>query len=117
VVRLAQARRHQSRQFEANRVVDLVRHGLNSAVLSALCQREAKDWERGACGAGATGSEIQPYLEGGIEEAALSGGGGWCPMPAHWVWGGPWDTVPTGLVPTGLGLTGAWAGEGLRPVG
>ena len=28
----------------------------------------------GACGAGAAGSEIQPYLEGGIEEAALSGG-------------------------------------------
>jgi hypothetical protein len=56
VVRLAQARRHQSRQFEANRVVDLVRHGLNSAVLSALCQREAKDWERGACGAGAAGA-------------------------------------------------------------
>jgi hypothetical protein len=36
--------------------VDLVRHGLNSAVLSALCQREAKDWERGACGAGAAGA-------------------------------------------------------------
>ena len=34
----------------------------------------------GACGAGAAGSEIQPYLEGGIEEAALSGGrrGGGC---------------------------------------
>jgi len=29
----------------------------------------------GACGAGAAGSEIQPYLEGGIEDAALSGGG------------------------------------------
>jgi len=29
----------------------------------------------GACGAGAAGSEIQPYLEGGIEEAALSRGG------------------------------------------
>jgi len=28
----------------------------------------------GACGAGMAGSEIQPYLEGGIEEAALSGG-------------------------------------------
>jgi len=28
----------------------------------------------GAGGAGAAGSEIQPYLEGGIEEAALSGG-------------------------------------------
>ena len=28
----------------------------------------------GACGAGAAGSEIQPYLEGGIEEEALSGG-------------------------------------------
>ena len=28
----------------------------------------------GACGAGAAGSEIQPYLEGGIEEAALFGG-------------------------------------------
>ena len=27
-----------------------------------------------ACGAGAAGSEIQPYLEGGIEAAALSGG-------------------------------------------
>ena len=36
--------------------------------------------EVGACGAGAAGSEIQPYLEGGIEEAALSGGrrGGGC---------------------------------------
>ena len=30
--------------------------------------------EVGACGAGAAGSEIQPYLEGGIEEAALFGG-------------------------------------------
>ena len=28
----------------------------------------------GACGAGAAGSEIQPYLEGGIEEEALFGG-------------------------------------------
>jgi len=28
----------------------------------------------GACGAGMAGSEIQPYLEGGIEAAALSGG-------------------------------------------
>ena len=28
----------------------------------------------GACGAGAAGSEIQPYLEGATEEAALSGG-------------------------------------------
>ncbi len=51
VARLAQARRHQVRQFEANRVVALVRHGLNSGVLSALCQREAKDWEMGARGA------------------------------------------------------------------
>jgi len=29
----------------------------------------------GACGAGAAGSETQPYLEGGIEAVALSGGG------------------------------------------
>jgi len=29
----------------------------------------------GACGARAAGSEIQPYLEGGIEQAALSRGG------------------------------------------
>jgi hypothetical protein len=29
----------------------------------------------GACGAGVAGSESQPYLEGGIEEAALSRGG------------------------------------------
>jgi len=29
----------------------------------------------GACGAWAAGSEIQPYLEGGNEAAALSGGG------------------------------------------
>ena len=64
----------------------------------------------GAGGAGAAGSEIQPYLEGGIEAAALSGGrhggGAWvgdagsgdpayrggagrCPLPADWVWGGP----------------------------
>jgi len=28
----------------------------------------------GACGAGMAGSEIQPYLEGGIEGAALSAG-------------------------------------------
>ena len=35
----------------------------------------AVGWVVGACGAGAAGSEIQPYLEGGIEEAALSGGG------------------------------------------
>ena len=39
-----------------------------------MCQREAKNWEVGACGAGAAGSEIQPYLEGATEEAALSGG-------------------------------------------
>ncbi len=55
-----------------------------SGVPSALCQREA-----GACGAGAAGSEIQPYLEGGIEEAALTGGGGWLRDagsgdPAYW---------------------------------
>ncbi len=31
--------------------------------------------EVGACGAGAAGSEIQPYLEGGIAVAALFGGG------------------------------------------
>jgi len=48
-------------------------HGLISGVLPARCQREA-----GACGAGAAGSESQPYLEGGIEAADLSGGGaGW----------------------------------------
>ena len=29
-------------------------------------------------------------------------------MPADWIWGGPWDTVPTGVVPTGLGLL--WGG-------
>jgi len=74
LARLAQARRHQLRQFDANRVVDSVRHGAISGVSSALCQREAKNWEVGACGAGAAGSEIQPYLEGGIEGAALSGG-------------------------------------------
>ena len=75
LARLAQARCYQLRQFDANRVVDSVRHGAISGVPSALCQREAKNWEVGACGAGAAGSEIQPYLEGGIEEAALSGGG------------------------------------------
>ena len=69
LARLAQACCHQLRQFDANRVVDSVRHGLVLGVLPALCQREA-----GACGAGAAGSEIQPYLEGGIEEAALFGG-------------------------------------------
>ena len=37
-------------------------------------QGGALGWVVGACGAGAAGSEIQPYLEGGIEEAALSGG-------------------------------------------
>ena len=74
LARLAQARRHQLRQFEANRVVDSVRHGLIRRVLPARCQREAKNWEVGACGAGAAGSEIQPYLERGIEEAALFGG-------------------------------------------
>jgi hypothetical protein len=116
VVRLAQARRHQSRQFEANRVVDLVRHGLNSAVLSALCQREAKDWERGACGAGATGSEIQPYLEGGIEEAALTGGGGWCLMPSHWVWGGTVGHDPYRVGPYRVGpyRIGPYRGVGGR---
>ena len=41
-------------------------HGLISGVLPARCQREA-----GACGAGAAGSESQPYLEGGIEAADL----------------------------------------------
>ena len=69
LARLAQARCYQLRQFDANRVVDSVRHGLVSGVLPALCQREV-----GACGAGAAGSEIQPYLEGATEEAALSGG-------------------------------------------
>jgi hypothetical protein len=44
-------------------------HGLISGVLPARCQREA-----GACGAGAAGSESQPYLEGGIEAADLFGG-------------------------------------------
>ena len=29
-------------------------------------------------------------------------------MPADWVWGGPWDTVPTGVVPTGVALL--WGG-------
>ena len=38
-------------------------------------QGGALGWVVGACGAGAAGSEIQPYLEGGIEEAALFGGG------------------------------------------
>ena len=47
LARLAQARRHQLRQFEANRVMDSVRHGLIRRVLPARCQREA-----GACGAG-----------------------------------------------------------------
>ena len=84
LARLAQARRHQLRQFDANRVVDSVRHGAISGVPSALCQREVKNWEVGACGAGAAGSEIQPYhrgrrvrrpgLQGGIEGAAPSGG-------------------------------------------
>ena len=88
-------------------------HGLISGVLPARCQREA-----GACGAGAAGSESQPYLEGGIEAVDLFWGAvGRSPMPADWVWGGPWDTVLTGLVSTGLSLTGAWADEGLRPVG
>jgi len=39
-------------------------HGLISGVLPARCQREV-----GACGAGAAGSESQPYLKGGIEAA------------------------------------------------
>ena len=59
LARLAQARRNQLRQFEANRVMDMVRHGLTSGGLPARCPREA-----GACGAGAAGSESQPYLEG-----------------------------------------------------
>ncbi len=33
----------------------------------------------GACGAGAAGSESQPYLEGGIEAVALPGGGAGTP--------------------------------------
>lgn len=45
-------------------------HGLISGVLPARCQREV-----GACGAGAAGSESQPYLEGGIEAVDLFGGG------------------------------------------
>ena len=44
-------------------------HGLISGVLPARCQREA-----GACGAGAAGSESQPYLEGGFEAVDLCGG-------------------------------------------
>ena len=172
-------------------------HGLISGVLPARCQREA-----GACGAGAAGSESQPYMEGAgsgdpayrgrlarkggptwrvasrrwiylgggwavpdacglglgrtvghgpyrggpcgsgpywggagmgcsgaparetrptgggwVGEAALRGGrhrgGGFilgvvgrCPMPADWVWGGPWDTVPTGVVPAGVAYFG-----------
>jgi hypothetical protein len=43
LVRLAQARRHQLPQFDANRVVDSVRHGAISGVPSALCQREARN--------------------------------------------------------------------------
>jgi len=34
-----------------------------------------KELQAGACGAGAAGSESQPYLEGGIEAADLFGGG------------------------------------------
>ena len=34
-----------------------------------------KELQVGACGAGAAGSESQPYLEGGIEAAALPGDG------------------------------------------
>ncbi len=59
LARLAQAHRHHLRQFEANRVVDSVRHGSIRRVLPARCQRDA-----GACGAGAAGSESLPYLEG-----------------------------------------------------
>ena len=33
-----------------------------------------KELQAGACGAGASGSVSHPYLEGGIEEAALFGG-------------------------------------------
>jgi hypothetical protein len=33
-----------------------------------------KELQAGACGAGAAGSESQPYLEGGIEAADLFGG-------------------------------------------
>jgi hypothetical protein len=43
LARLAQARRHQLRQFDANRVVDSVRHGAILGVPSALCQREVKN--------------------------------------------------------------------------
>ena len=43
VARLAQARCYQLRQFDANRVVDSVRHGLVLGVLPALCQREVKN--------------------------------------------------------------------------
>jgi hypothetical protein len=87
----------------------------------------------GACGAGPAGSESQPYLEGGIDLAAFRGGGarmGCSETPGR-------GTRPTGargglrigfgenretrclpcLVSTGVGLTGAWSGEWLRPVG
>ena len=77
---------------------------------------------------GAAGSERRPYLEGaGSGDPAYRGrhrGGGFiwgavgrCPMPADWVWGGPWDTVPTGVVSAGVGLTGAargWVARGRR---
>jgi hypothetical protein len=59
-------------------------HGLISGVLPARCQREV-----GACGAGAAGSESQPYLEGGIEAADLFGGGWAVPDACGLVWGGP----------------------------
>ena len=96
-----------------------------------------KELQVGACGAGAAGSESQPYLEGGIEAVDLFGGRlggarclrigfgedrgtrslpGWA-LPVGLLWGGPWDTVPTGVGPTGLGLTGAargWVARGRR---
>ena len=43
LARLAQARCYELRQFDANRVVDSVRHGLVLGVLPALCQREVNN--------------------------------------------------------------------------
>ena len=71
-------------------------HGLISGVLPARCQREA-----GACGAGAAGSESQPYMEGaGSGDPAYRGrlarkGGPTC-EPETETTTGDWQVVGSG---------------------
>jgi hypothetical protein len=58
--------------------VGVVLHSVESGARrrpGSCAWRRGRRGKVGACGAGAAGSESLPYLEGGIEAAALPGGG------------------------------------------